>query len=61
MVMLPKQRQRYFFIIKLVRLKRGLQNLDIDIILKWYKKKQQKQLDELIQSDPKKANSMDED
>ena len=58
---LKMQRQRYFFVLKLVRLKKGLKKLDMDLILKWYKDEQKKQLDDLILKNPIRANSMDID
>lgn len=42
-------------------MKRGLSNLDIDRILKWYKVNQQKELEQLIQDDPQAANCKDVD
>jgi hypothetical protein len=56
-----RDRQRYLFIIKLVRLKQGLDNFDINSILKRYKSHQRGQLEELIQRDPIAGNSKIED
>ena len=61
MLDLYRNRQKLLYIIKLIRLKRGFENLDILSLLTYYKKDQTKRLEYLIQHDTCKANSKDED
>ena len=61
MLKLYRDRQKLLYIVKLIRLKRGFENLDIMCLLTYYKKEQTKRLEYLIQNDTCKANSKDED
>lgn len=47
--------------IKIIRLKRGLETLDMNKVLTWFKKEQMRKLEILIDNDHKLANSKDID
>lgn len=55
-LVLERNRQRYLYIFKLIRLKQGLDNMDINKVLRVYKSNQQSQLAEFIEQDLVAAN-----
>lgn len=61
MLKLDRKREYLLYIIKLIRLKRGFDNLDVLSLLTYYKKEQTKRLEYIIANDTCKANSKEED
>ena len=58
---MQRDRQNLLYIVKCIRLHRGFANFDVMDYLNSYKDKQSKYLCELIENDPKAANSIEID
>ena len=56
MLKLDNQREKLFYILKLVRLQRGLLNVSIGSVMDFIKHKQKHELEELIENNPEAAN-----
>lgn len=61
MLKLQRSRWSYLLVIKVIRLFKGLKNFDINVLLTWYKKNQQKKLDILIKNNQVLANNKEID